>query len=202
MRRALPFAALVATSAALLPSPTQAQAADQCWLRADRDGSATTPAMAMERPSPLGAVEVTMADAAAVFCYGAPSRRDREVWGGLVPLGEPWRMGANEATAIHMPFGGTIGGVAVEPGAYSLYMVPGESEVEVFVNSVVERWGIPITPQVRASDVGSFTRPVAATDGMVERLTFSWESHGDSMGHLVMEWENTRVEIPVHRGMM
>jgi hypothetical protein len=37
---------------------------------------------------------------------------------------------------------------------------------------------------------------------MVETLTFSWESHGEDMGHIVMEWENTRVEIPVHAAGM
>ncbi len=55
---------------------------------------------------------------------------------------------------------------------------------------------------VKAGDVGSFKRPVAATSGMVEQLTFTWMSHGADMGHLVLEWENTKVEIPVHKGGM
>lgn len=37
---------------------------------------------------------------------------------------------------------------------------------------------------------------------MVDQLTFTWTPHGADMGHLVLEWENTRVAIPVHRGGM
>ena len=33
-------------------------------------------------------------------------------------------------------------------------------------------------------------------------MTFTWEAHGEGMGHLVMEWENTRVEIPIHMAGM
>ena len=56
--------------------------------------------------------------------------------------------------------------------------------------------------EVRASDVGSATRPVQATDDFVETFTISWEPHGAGMGHLVMEWENTHVELPIHAAGM
>jgi len=48
--------------------------------------------------------------------------------GDLVPYGEPWRAGANEATAIHLTAPARVGGVALEAGSYSLYTVPNESE--------------------------------------------------------------------------
>jgi hypothetical protein len=134
----------------------------------------------------------------ATICYGRPYAKGRTVMGDLVPFGQPWRLGANEATAIHLPFAAEIGGVELEPGTYSLYAVPGADEWTFFLNSNYERWGIPINAEVKATDVGSFTRPAESTDGMVEQLTFRWDSHGEGMGHLVMEWENTRVEIPVH----
>lgn len=37
-------------------------------------------------------------------CYSRPRKLGRPVMGRLVPYGEPWRLGANEATAIHVPF--------------------------------------------------------------------------------------------------
>lgn len=167
-----------------------------CFLRAESMEAA------QDRPSPLQTVDVTLDGQDALLCYGAPSARERTVMGELVPFGQPWRMGANEATALHLPFAATIGGVAVEPGSYSLYAVPGESEWEIHVNGNAERWGIPISEDVQGADVGSFTAQPAATDGMVETLTYSWESHGEGMGHLVMEWEDTRVEIPVETSGM
>ena len=167
-----------------------------CYLTAE-------PEEAAGRPSPLGEVLLTFGDQGAKLCYGRPSANDRVVMGELVPFESPWRMGANEATAIHLPFAAEIGGVALEAGSYSIFGIPGETEWEIFINGTAERWGIPISDEVRAEDLGSFSRPSAATDAMVETLTYTWESHGEGMGHIVMEWENTRVEIPVNGpGMM
>jgi len=120
--------------------------------------------------------------------------------GDLVPFGQPWRLGANEATALHLPFATEVGGVELEPGSYSLYAVPGPEEWEIFVNRSYERWGIPIDDGVMAETLGSFTRPVEQLDQPVEQLTFRWESHETDMGHLIMEWETTRVDIPIHTG--
>lgn len=186
---ALGLLALAGTTA-----PIAAQDASPCFVR-----GATLEAAA-ERPSPLLAVAISMGDATGTACYGAPSARDRTVMGGLVPFGQPWRLGANEATAVHLPFGGTIGGVAVDAGSYSLYAIPTADSWEFVVNRNVERWGIPITPEVRAGDVGSFTRSAQQLDAHVETMTLRWESHGENMGHLVLEWERTRVDIPIHRG--
>lgn len=176
------------------PEATIAAASDaSCFVRgADLNA-------ARERPSPLTELRFDIGGDEVLFCYGAPSSNNRTMIGGVEAFGSPWRLGANEATAIHLPFAAEIGGVAVEPGTYSIYAVPGESEWEFFVNSNYERWGIPINDDVVATNIGSFTRPVASTANHVETLTFTWQSHGDTMGHVVMEWENTRVEIPVHR---
>lgn len=151
------------------------------------------------RPSPLGEVRFTVNGADALLCYGRPSAKGRTVMGELVPFGAPWRLGANEATVLHVSFPADIGGVAVEPGAYSLYAVPGETEWTFHVNRSAERWGIPIDEGVRGADVGTFTRPAARTPSMVEQLEFTWAPAGESAGNLVMQWENTRVEIPVQR---
>ena len=59
--------------------------------------------------------------------------------------------------------------------------------------------GIPVNDEVRDADVGSFTQPVEAMEEAVEQLTFRWHAHEDDMGHLVVEWENTRVEIPIRK---
>ena len=68
--------------------------------------------------------------------------------------------------------------------------------------SDAERWGIPVNDAVVAENVGSFTRDVAETAEFVETLTFTWEAHGAMMGHLVFEFENRRVEIPIHMAGM
>jgi hypothetical protein len=193
--RSLSLASAVLAAFTLAP-PLLAQDVSGCFLRG------ATPSEAVQRPSPLDATVVTLGGQDARLCYGRPSSRGRTIMGELVPFGTPWRMGANEATALHLPFAAEIGGVKVEPGVYSFYALPGETEWEIVVNRQYERWGIPINESVMAANVGSFKRPVAATSAPVEQLTITWAPHGENKGHLILEWENTRVEIPVQRGGM
>lgn len=119
--------------------------------------------------------------------------------GGQDPFGQPWRLGANEATALHLPFAAEIGGVRVEPGSYSLYAIPGESEWQIVVNRNVERWGIPINDVVRGGDVGSATVPVQRLEEHVETLTMSFATPSRNSTELIVEWERTRVRIPIRR---
>lgn len=193
MRRAS-ITAMVAFTVALVPTFAQPAGAQDisCYL------AQGTMEEAAERPSPLGHITFDMDGQEAMICYGRPFAKGRKVMGELVPFGEPWRVGANEATTIHLPFAAEIGGVDLEPGSYSLYAVPGEDEWTFYLNSNHQRWGVPIDADVRAAEVGSFTRTAESTEEMVEQLTFRWDAHGQGMGNLVMEWENTRVEIPVH----
>lgn len=170
-----------------------ASAGSTCWVRGG------TPADAAARPSPLAEVRFTLGGQEALLCYGRPSAKGRPVMGGLVPYGQPWRLGANEATSIHLPFNATIGGSAVDAGTYSLYAVPGQTEWEFVLNRQVERWGIPIDDGVKQGDAVTFKRPVSATSAPVEQLTFRWEATSDSAGQLVMEWEQTQLTIPVER---
>lgn len=152
-----------------------------------------------DRPSPLEMTEFTFDGGQGLLCYGAPSARDRTVMGELVPFGQPWRIGANEPTTIHLSGPANVGGVELEPGSYSLYAVPGQDEWQFFINSNWERWGIPINDEVRAGDIGSFTVEPEPVDSMVETLTYSFEPMAENtMGDIVMQWENTQVKFHVH----
>ena len=124
------------------------------------------------RASPLQEVRFEYEGGEGLLCYGAPSARDREIMGGLVPFGAPWRGGANEPTTLHLSAATTLGGIPLEAGSYSLYAIPGESEWEFFVNSNFERWGVPINDDVRSTELGSFAVNVGATEEMVETLVY------------------------------
>lgn len=183
-----------APEAAAAPAETMPESA--CFLQG------ATLEEAKARPSPLMATTFSVGGNDGTLCYGAPSANGRQVMGALVPFGEPWRMGANEATAIHLTGPASVGGVALEPGSYSLYAVPGESEWTIHLNSNYQRWGIPINADVQGADVGSFTVTPEATEAPVEQLTFRYELWDDgTMGDMVMEWENTRIRFHVHPAM-
>ena len=175
------------------PETAAAPATPSCFL------SGTTLDEARGRPSPLSETAFSVGGHAGILCYGAPSAKARPIMGGLVPFDQPWRLGANEATALHLTGPAQIGGVEVQPGSYSLYVIPGEAEWTFFLSSVYERWGIPIDEAVRATEVGSFTAVPEATEAPVEKLTFRFDAAVDgTMGDLVMEWENTRGKFHLH----
>lgn len=193
MRRPIRFATLV-----LVPGLALAACGDGgtpggvCW-------TTSTPEQLAERPSPLDSTLVTLGDGQAKVCYGRPSARGREVMGALVRYDEPWRLGANEATSIHLPFPAEIGSVSLGAGSYSLYAIPGVDEWTVVVNGIVERWGIPIDEGVTSADLGAFTVPAEMLDSPVETFTVEFEEVGPGEAHLVASWESARIRIPVRR---
>ena len=150
-----------------------------------------------QRLSPLDSTQLSVDGATVKVCYGRPFMRGRQIMGGLVPFGAPWRLGANEPTRLVLPFAADVAGVQVGPGTYSLYVVPQKTSWEVHVNRAVDRWGIPIDEQVEAQDVGKGTVPVEPLAQPVEELTLRLVAGAPI--ELVVEWEKTRVRIPIRK---
>ena len=157
------------------------------------------PSALAERPSPLDSVLVRLGDAEAKLCYGRPSTEGVMRVGGELPYGSPWQMGANEPTTLHLPFPATVGTVGVGPGSYSLYAIPEAGSWTIVVNGNPDRWGVPIGPEVRAADIGSFHATTALLPEPVDRLTFRFEPNGPGAGALVYEWERITLSIPLAR---
>ena len=163
-----------------------------CWIRGPADKLA-------ERASPLDSIAVQIGGGTIKLCYSRPSARGRKIMGGVVPFNEPWRLGANEATSIRVPFAGEIAGVRVEPGTYTLYAIPAASKWQIVVNRGVQRWGVPIDNEVRAKDVGAGTVTTESLGAPVETLTLKFSPAAGNATELVLEWEKTRVRIPIRR---
>lgn len=174
------------------PAPADGIQVPDCWIRID-------PADLELRISLLDSASVALGGDTVKVCYSRPRKLGRPIMGRLVPYGEPWRLGANEATAVHVPFPATVAGVEVEPGWYSLYAVPGLDEWRIMVNGEARRWGIPIDGDVRAADLGSGTVPSERIAGPVELLTIRLERVSEMRAEMRIEWENTRVTVPIVR---
>lgn len=161
-----------------------------CWVRGPREDLEL-------RISKLDSASVELEGGTVKICYSRPRKLDRPVMGRLVPYGEPWRLGANEATAVHVPFPARIAGVDVEPGWYSLYAVPGRETWEIVVNPERQRWGVPIDRDVRRDDLGSGTVQAEDLSEIVETLTIEMERVAGDSAAMVISWERTRVRVPV-----
>jgi hypothetical protein len=155
------------------------------------------------RPSPLDSLTFSVGSGTVKVCYGRPSLKGRHMLGGeAVPHGKLWRTGANEPTIFYTPIKLVVAGIAVAPGLYSLYTVPGEREWQVIVNRSTSQWGHEsrYTKEVKAQEVGRGKAPAERIGTPVETFTIRAEPATGSARSLVLEWENTRVKIPVKAG--
>lgn len=184
-------------AAATIPrsEATEPQQADlACVIMQGDHASAAT------RTSPLDSVSFEVAGGQVKVCYGRPSVRGREIFGAeLVPYGQVWRTGANEPTMIHTSVPLQIGDIRVDPGTYSLYTVPGESEWQIIVNRSTEQWGIEsqYTEEVQAQELGRVTVPAEQIGEPVETFTIQAVPKDGGSVDLVLEWERTRVAVPI-----
>lgn len=94
-----------------------------------------------KRKSKNGKTEGTVAGVAVVVEYGRPSVGGRAIWGALVPYGQVWRAGADEATTISFDRDVKIEGQALAKGTYALFTIPGESSWTVIFNKTAKQWG-------------------------------------------------------------
>jgi hypothetical protein len=154
------------------------------------------------RKSPLDSVTFTVANQPVKVCYGRPSARGRKMIGGQVPYGKLWRTGANEPTIFFTPVTLYVAGIKVPTGTYSLYTVPGPREWEVIVNRSTSQWGEEsnYTKEVKAQELGRAKVKSEELKTPVETFTIKAEPAGNQAATLLVEWEKTRVRIPVEVG--
>lgn len=151
------------------------------------------------RASPYDSTAIALAGATGRICYSRPSLRGRTMIGGeRVPYGKVWRTGANEPTTIHLPVAASIAGVRVPAGSYSLYTIPDPKAWTVIVNRSTAQWGIEADyPSVQAQEVGRGTVAAQALKAPVETFTIRATPVGSAGSDLVLEWQNTRIVVPV-----
>lgn len=147
-----------------------------------------------KRPSPPGTAEVTLKGKKVTIDYSRPSMRGRKIMGGLVPYGEVWRTGANEATTLKTEAALDIGGARVPAGTYTLWTLPSEGTWKLIINKQTGQWG---TQYDQKQDLARVDMQKSQTQQPVEQFTISFDKKGGDTASLVMEWESTRVSVAI-----
>jgi len=163
------------------------------------------------RPSPMGMARITLGDTYVRVVYGRPYKRGRNTIfgtkesGAVVPYGERWRTGANEATEITVTGGVLIAGKGLAVGTYSLFTTPGPDTWTVHFNSKLGLDGVGIfanntfTPvDLGPTDVLLVSVPSRQLpeDKEVDQLTFEFERTGAG-AEMVLRWIRTEVRVPI-----
>lgn len=159
------------------------------------------------RPSPMGMARITVDDTYIRVVYSRPYKRDRDnIFGtaesdALVPYGERWRTGANEATEITLTGDVTIGDKNLAAGTYSLFTVPGQETWTVHFNSKLGLSGTGLfadgefTPvDLDATDVLVVEAPVGTLEEEVDQFTIAFEeTEEDGGARMCLRWIVTEV---------
>jgi hypothetical protein len=149
------------------------------------------------RPSPPAKAECKFDDGKSISVdYSSPRMKGRKIFGDLVPLGQVWRAGANEATTFVTDTDLIVGGKAVPAGKYTLHTIPNTDKWTLIISKKSSGWGIPYPGE--AEDFARTDMKVSVLKAPVENFTISIE-HAGNRCTLHMDWETTRASVEISR---
>ena len=130
--------------------------------------------------------------------YNRPYKKERKIFGGLVPYGKVWRTGANEATTFNTVSDLTIDGKTLPAGKYTLWTIPDADSWTVIFNSEQYSWGVNRNGVTREAeyDVMQVKVPVEQLSSIVEQFTIALEDQNEKPA-LTLAWDQTKVSVPL-----
>lgn len=145
-------------------------------------------------PSPAASVSQEIGTSRVTVEYHRPAVRGRAIWGALVPYGETWRLGANEATTIALSHPARVAGRDVPAGTYALFAVPGKERWTLVLNRKAKQWGAYFTDP--KDDLLRFdVTPSAAP--FTEWMTFTLEAVEPGTVRVAWAWEKLAFSFDV-----
>jgi hypothetical protein len=148
-----------------------------------------------KRPSPPAQAQCKFSDGKNLTInYSSPRAKGRKIFGDLVPYGEVWRTGANEATTFVTDANLTVGGKDVPAGSYTIFTVPNADKWTLIINKKTGEWGIPY--KYEADELARVDMKVSSTPSPVENFTIALASMGGSCA-MSISWENTQASASI-----
>ena len=148
-----------------------------------------------KRPSPPATASCSFADGKTITTdYSSPRAKGRKIFGGLVPYGEVWRLGANDATTLVTTADLTIDGKDVPAGNYTLFALPTADKWTLIVSKKTGEWGIPY--KYESDELARVDMKVSKLPAPVENFAITYDK---SAGGCTMkiEWETTRATVNI-----
>jgi hypothetical protein len=167
------------------------------------------PAAAQQkRVSPHETVGTVINNDRITVVYGRPfiikpgTTEVRKIWGKLVPFGEIWRTGADEATLFITEVPIVMGGVTIPAGAYSLWTLPNaDGTAKLIINKQVGQWGVNEqgwhNVYDQANDVVRADLTKSDLADTVDQFTISIEKDPATPGGglIKLKWEKTQFAV-------
>jgi hypothetical protein len=150
--------------------------------------------MKMDKPSakplasPVATASTTLDGKSISIKYNSPSMRGRKIMGGLVPYGQIWRTGANEATTLVTAANLKIGTLTVPAGTYTLFTLPSADTWLLVVSKQTGQWGLAYD---QSKDLGRTPMKAGTLSSPQEKMTISFENTKGNSTELHVKWETT-----------
>lgn len=146
------------------------------------------------RPSPDATVIQFVGVTEIKIDYSSPGVKGRKVWGELVPFGEIWRTGANEATTITFSDVVKINGSELPAGTYGIHTIPNESEWEfIFSKDTKVDGGSNFNKEKEVLRV----KAKPEEHHFMERMTFLFTNVTDNSVNVNLMWDKLKVSFKV-----
>lgn len=146
-----------------------------------------------KRPSPAASAQCKFSDGKTISVeYSSPRAKGRKIFGGLVPYGEIWRTGANDATSFVSNANLTADGKDIPAGNYTIFTIPAQDKWTLIVNKHTGEWGIPYKYQ--SEELARLPMQSSSTSSPVENFTISFNQGGGTCT-MQMSWESTQASI-------
>jgi len=148
-----------------------------------------------KRPSPPAQATFDLGGGKTVTIdYSSPRVKGRTIYGGLVPFGQVWRTGANEATTFVTTADLSVGGTTVPAGSYTLFTVPNKDKWQLVLSKKTGEWGTDYPGA--SNDLARIDMKVSTLPSPVENFTISFEKAGAG-ANLNIDWETTRATVAI-----
>ncbi len=146
------------------------------------------------RPSPDATVSQYVGVTKITIDYSSPAVKDRKIWGELVPLGEVWRTGANEATTITFTDDVNVNGNALVAGTYAIHCIPNANEWEIiFSKDVPVDGSSTLDPKKEALRI----KVKPEEHHFLERMAFLFTDVSENSVNVNLLWEKLKVAFKV-----
>jgi hypothetical protein len=147
------------------------------------------------RPSPPASASCDLGGGKTIKTnYSSPRAKGRKIFGDLVPFGEVWRTGANEATTFVPSADVVVGGKTVPAGNYTIFTIPKADKWTLIINKKTGEWGIPY--KYESDELARVDMTASKLPSAVENFTIAYDkAAGGCTMHI--DWETTRASVNI-----
>ena len=151
--------------------------------------------MGKSRPSPAASAACDLGGGKTIKTdYSSPRMKGRKIYGDLVPFGEVWRTGANDATTFITSADVVVGGKTIPAGSYTIFTVPAADKWTLIISKKTGEWGIPY--KYESDELARVDMKVSKLPSPVENFTIAYDKAGSGCT-LHIDWESTRASVDI-----